>query len=167
MGGIGEQLRRARQEKGLTLHEVEEATKIRLKYLNALEEEAFDELPGRVYAIGFLRNYARYLGLDAEELVRQLKEIVPLPQEEPLRGFTPGHELTVSRRRWQRLLIAGLVILALIGFNKIYYLTRSLDQPPAPSQPPYNSSPVEPLKPPGSREVPPSPAESSRVAGVK
>ncbi|MDD2497271.1 MAG: DUF4115 domain-containing protein [Desulfitobacteriaceae bacterium] len=74
MSQIGEELVRARLERGLSLHDVEEATKIRAKYLTALEEEEFDSLPGRVYVIGFLRTYGKFLGLDDEMLVSEYKE---------------------------------------------------------------------------------------------
>jgi cytoskeleton protein RodZ len=74
MSQIGEELERARLERGLSLHDVEDATKIRVKYLAALEGEDFDSLPGRVYVIGFLRTYGKFLGLDDEMLVSQYKE---------------------------------------------------------------------------------------------
>jgi len=73
MGQIGEELRLHRESKGISLREVEEATKIRMKYLIALEADDYDALPGKVYVIGFLRTYARYLGMNDEELVNSLK----------------------------------------------------------------------------------------------
>jgi cytoskeleton protein RodZ len=66
---IGDLLRTERENRGLTLLDAENDTKIRVKYLNALEAENFAEIPGEVYLLGFLRNYARYLELDADELV--------------------------------------------------------------------------------------------------
>lgn len=71
---IGNILRQARLSKGLTMDQIEEETKIRAKYLDALENEQFDLLPGKVYVIAFMRNYAKYLGLDDEELVRMYKD---------------------------------------------------------------------------------------------
>jgi cytoskeletal protein RodZ len=64
MGELGDLLRKTREEKGLSLEQVEEAIKIRHAYLQALEEEAFDRLPAAVYVKGFLKNYALFLGLD-------------------------------------------------------------------------------------------------------
>ncbi|WP_424658893.1 helix-turn-helix domain-containing protein [Desulfofundulus sp.] len=75
-------LREARHARGLSLEQVEAETKIRRKYLEALEEEAFDVLPGRVYVRGFLRNYARFLGLDAGALVARVDEMLS-PEEVP------------------------------------------------------------------------------------
>jgi cytoskeletal protein RodZ len=68
--GIGERLRTARQALGLSLEEVETATRIRLSYLDALEREAFTELPNPAYVKGFLRSYAAHLGIPAAELLQ-------------------------------------------------------------------------------------------------
>lgn len=73
MGRIGETLKNAREAKNLTLRDVEAATKIRLKYLEALESEDYSQLPGQVYAIGFLKSYAKFLGLDDSALVAEYK----------------------------------------------------------------------------------------------
>jgi cytoskeletal protein RodZ len=72
MGDLGDLLRRTREEKGLSLDQVVEAIRIRKEFLQALEEEDFDRLPAAVYVKGFLRNYATFLGLDAQEILRQL-----------------------------------------------------------------------------------------------
>jgi hypothetical protein len=63
---IGYSLRSARERQGIGLPEAELATKIRAKYIRALEEEDFEALPADTYARGFLRTYADYLGLDGE-----------------------------------------------------------------------------------------------------
>src|SRR5213078_1934958 len=63
---IGNSLREARHRQQLELSEVEQATKIRARYLRALEEEAFDVLPAQTYVKGFLRTYADWLGLDGQ-----------------------------------------------------------------------------------------------------
>jgi len=68
MGQLGELLKETRQNKEVSLEEVEQELKIRRKYLQALEEEDFSIMPPEVYVKGFLRNYAIYLGLDPEEV---------------------------------------------------------------------------------------------------
>lgn len=73
MNNIYQQLRKAREAKGLELKEIEEVTKIRSRYLQALEEGDYCVLPGGVYTVGFLRSYARYLELDAESLVNTFR----------------------------------------------------------------------------------------------
>jgi len=74
MGKLGELLRETRQEKRASLAEVEKATKIRQKYLEALEEGDHTKLPGEAFVRGFLRNYALYLGLDPDEVMALYKE---------------------------------------------------------------------------------------------
>ena len=61
---IGSTLREARVRRKLTLQQAEEDTKIRVKYLQAMENEDFDLMPGQAYIKGFLQTYAQYLGLD-------------------------------------------------------------------------------------------------------
>ncbi len=66
---IGETLRKAREARGLSLENVAELTKINIKYIKAIENDSFDALPGGIYTRGFLRSYARLLGLDPKELL--------------------------------------------------------------------------------------------------
>ncbi len=66
--GIGATLREARNRRKIDLSEVEAATKIRLRYLRAMENEEWDLLPGGSYPRGFIRTYASFLGLDGERL---------------------------------------------------------------------------------------------------
>lgn len=73
---VGQALREARLERGIELTEVERVTKIRVKFLRAMEEDRWEELPAPAYARGFLQTYARYLDLDDEALVEQYRETV-------------------------------------------------------------------------------------------
>ena len=84
---IGNSLREARLRQGLDFPEVEQATKIRGKYLRALEDEQFDILPGQTYVKGFLRSYAEYLGLDGQLYVDEYNSrYIPGDEETPLRA---------------------------------------------------------------------------------
>lgn len=98
---LPQRLLEARERKGVDLYRAERDTKIRAKYLGALETGEYAELPGAVYTKGFLRNYALYLGLDPEEVIRQWKHergdtvvpaepvlAVPRPLEAPRQGLT-------------------------------------------------------------------------------
>lgn len=71
---LGENLKRARMLAGYSLEDVSKVLRIRLAYLESLEAGEFDELPGSTYAVGFLRSYSAYLGLDSEEMVARLKQ---------------------------------------------------------------------------------------------
>jgi cytoskeletal protein RodZ len=81
---VGQALRKARTERGIDLSEVERATKIRVKFLEAMEEDRWDELPAPAYARGFLDIYARYLGLDQQALLDQYRESVEGESHEPI-----------------------------------------------------------------------------------
>lgn len=70
---LGEILKAARKKKELSLDQVEEETKVRAKYLKALEEERFDDLPGNVYALGFLNKYIDFLELNKSQLINLFK----------------------------------------------------------------------------------------------
>ncbi len=96
MTPIGEQLREAREQKGLDLERVAEETNIAKRYLVALEAEDFGVFPGEPYAIGFLRNYADFLGLSANDLVQTYRNMkiqeapVPIQDLIPKRGPSRG-----------------------------------------------------------------------------
>jgi hypothetical protein len=103
---IGKSLRDARDRQKLELAEVERATRIRSKYLQALEEERFDVLPGTAYVKGFLRTYADFLGLDGLRFVDEYNERFA-PAE------VPEAAPPVRIRRPRRLLSARLVAIPL------------------------------------------------------
>ncbi len=119
--GVGATLREARNRRKIDLAEVEAATKIRVRYLRAMENEEWDLLPGDAYARGFVRTYAAFLGLDAERLAEQLRRRG--------RGAGPGERLprvdprptAVGSRPRRRLpglpprLLAVLVSVALVA----------------------------------------------------
>jgi cytoskeletal protein RodZ len=89
---IGETLRKARTERGLDLSEVERATKIRAKFLEAMEADRWADLPAPVYARGFLDIYARHLGLDQRELLDQYSRTVEAEHHDQIPGsvIKPG-----------------------------------------------------------------------------
>jgi cytoskeleton protein RodZ len=110
MIAIGNTLRDARKRRGLELSDCELETRIRARYLSALEDERFDVLPEPAYARGFLRNYATFLGLDARVLVEEFNDRngtapalgdVP-PPPEPVQRRVPLPGAPVRRRRGWR-----------------------------------------------------------------
>ena len=107
---IGSSLREARVRQGLEFAEIETGTKIRGKYLHALEDEHFDVLPGETYIKGFLRTYAEYLGLDGQLYVDEFNSRYVAPEEiQPIRARRTAH--TRSHRRVQ----GGVLVAALVG----------------------------------------------------
>jgi Helix-turn-helix domain/Domain of unknown function (DUF4115) len=73
---LGQWLRHTREERGITLAEAQQATKIRQAFLLALEEENYNILPPPVYIRGFLKNYANFLGLDPRQIVQRFDEVM-------------------------------------------------------------------------------------------
>src|SRR2546430_15298057 len=104
---IGSSLRAARMRQELELSQAEHDTRIRAKYLRALEDERFDVLPGPAYTKGFLRTYADYLGLDAQPFVDEYNARFAREEEEP----EPPPQLRIRRRRFA--LAPWLVVAAL------------------------------------------------------
>src|SRR2546423_2044389 len=89
MAAIGERLREARMRQGLDISEAETFTKIRAKYLRALENDEFSMLPGSTYVKSFLRTYAEYLGLDAQLLVEEYRAQHEPRGEGEVQAFAP------------------------------------------------------------------------------
>jgi cytoskeleton protein RodZ len=117
---IGNSLREARERQGLGYPEIELATKIRAKYIRALEEEDFTSIPGDAYIRGFLRTYADYLGLDPDVYVDEYAsrfitswrdELPPRPEKRRIR--TRGRHL---ERRAVVLVLAGVAVVAALVF---------------------------------------------------
>ncbi|RMC46166.1 RodZ family helix-turn-helix domain-containing protein [Lactobacillus sp. ESL0230] len=81
MADIGDKLRSAREAKGLSIEDVEKATKIQGRYLTAIEQNDFDKLPGDFYVRAFIRQYAQVVGLDGKELLNEYHQ--EIPQAEP------------------------------------------------------------------------------------
>lgn len=77
MADIGEKLRNAREEKGLTIADIEKATKIQSRYLTAIEQNDFEKLPGDFYVRAFIRQYAQIVGLDGKELLSEYHQDIP------------------------------------------------------------------------------------------
>lgn len=121
MDEIGRVLKQTRSRLGLTLEEAERSTRIRARYLDALERGELEALPSQVQARGFLRNYAEYLGLDHHALLKRYNESVSAPRTRPLRR-TPLQEATtrpsvaVRRRRISSdLIIAALITVSVLA----------------------------------------------------
>ena len=79
---FGSYLKHERELRGVQLEEISGATKIHIRFLKALEENSFDELPGEVFIKGYIRSYANIIGSDVEELLNIYKESVEIQRNE-------------------------------------------------------------------------------------
>jgi len=125
---LGEKLKAAREERGLSFEYVGRETNISAKYLEALEREDFSGFPGEPYLLGFLKNYGEYLGLNTDELLsiyRSLKlQEQPVPVEQLLKGPSPLPKIIG---------IAAIVIAVLgLGAGAYYFISRLPKKDPAP-----------------------------------
>ena len=137
---VGQDLRAARLRRGDDLATVSKVLKIRKDHLEALEEDRLDALPGRTYAVGFVRSYADYLGLDTAQCVERYKAEIAGRSDS---NGTP--QVTVIDEDEHRRLPQGWKIIATVGvllmLYGIYYLISSASSmfsqpatPPPPSQ---------------------------------
>ncbi len=108
MPEIGPTLRETRMRQRLDITQVEAATKIRAKYLRALENEEWDQLPGPTFVRTFLRTYGDYLGLDSKMLVEEYKQRFQRPTPQELLPFSPR---TAGRRQRRAFAIPPFVII--------------------------------------------------------
>jgi cytoskeleton protein RodZ len=121
MADIGNTLREARIRKGLTIRDVETVTKIRAKYLEALEQDDFSVLPGPTYVSGFLRNYASYLKIDGDALLEEYRRSHEPRREESsvLRVEPSKHSrsrgMAERQKRKTRRLQRGYVLLGILA----------------------------------------------------
>lgn len=144
--GIGERLRSARQALGLSLEEIENVTRIRRSFLVALEQEAFDLLPGPAYVRGFLRTYAAYLGIPSAELL----DLYPTPSVGTKAGAIAPREFPVEVRitpatrlaPGRRVLVGagilvglGVVALGVVLYEQVRQFAETPVSPPGPAAP--------------------------------
>lgn len=131
---LPDRLAMARERKGVDLIRAERDTKIRVRYLSALEQGDYRDLPGAVYTKGFLRNYAIYLGLDPEDVLRQWRRergdqaspepqiVPPRPIEEPSRPLRFSPSVVVAA-----LLTAGVVLFFVYLSSQLLRYSRPPD----------------------------------------
>jgi transcriptional regulator with XRE-family HTH domain len=138
---IGEALRSAREAQGKSVEDAAAATRIRSSYLEALEQEHFEQLGGNVYAKGFLRSYARFLGVDPDPLLdayrAQERPDAPLFEHAPtaIRGGR------ASGRRGQTWLAVAIVCVSIILVVSLWSLLRPAPDPTN-AQPPFAPEPA-------------------------
>jgi cytoskeleton protein RodZ len=136
---IGNSLREARYRQQLELSDVELATKIRGRYLQALEEENFDALPAQTYVKGFLRTYADYLGLDGQLYVDEYNSRYAVGEDEPREPVVARRSSTVHQRhrRLERrgvlLALGGIAVVCAFFIAAFKFSSGNDNNPPIPN----------------------------------
>ena len=139
MPDIGDQLRETRMRNRIDITEVEAATKIRAKYLRALENEEWDLLPGPTFVKTFLRTYADYLGIDGKLLVEEYKLRHEPLEAGDLHPIRPGTQRGNGRRREPgpaipRWAVVGIVLLLILGALSLIGQSSDDDDPQSADQ---------------------------------
>ncbi|MTD33582.1 helix-turn-helix domain-containing protein [Paludibacterium denitrificans] len=100
--GVGFLLKQAREAAGVSLADVAARLKLSMRQLEAIEADDFQSLPGPIFVRGFVRNYARFLALDSEPLMRRLEQQMPVAAQETVADVPQhvGKNLRARRRGW-------------------------------------------------------------------
>jgi cytoskeleton protein RodZ len=117
---IGNTLREARVRRNLTLQQVEEDIKIRVKYVQAMENEDWDVMPGVTYVKGFLRTYSTYLGLDPDVIIGEFRSRGMVPSQEHHEPFSGSSVIGKPHSHRGRNTIVIVAVLCLIAIAAIY-----------------------------------------------
>jgi transcriptional regulator with XRE-family HTH domain len=125
LGELGQLLREGRENKGLSLAEVEEDTRIRQAQIQALEEEDYGKLPSGIYLKGLLRNYAQYLGLDLTEVMRlygaEDTESRTTPVPVVAEGFEPPKGMAITSWLFIDLFLGILIVASAVVVGSLAY----------------------------------------------
>ncbi len=114
---IGEMLGEARERQRISLHQAEQATRIKREFLDAMERDDFGALPGTTYAKGFLKTYSRFLGLDPQTVIAAYREQAP---QERLVSTAPAVQPIRHPRPITTTMLAILFMLILAGAFSLY-----------------------------------------------
>ncbi len=163
---VGQDLRAARMRRGDDLATVSRALKIRKDHLSAVEEDDLESLPGKTYAVGFVRAYAAYLGLDAVLMVERFKQEIS-GRQDAHQSSAPSIDDEEGRwlpQGWR--IVAGIVVLVL-AYGAWHLLGPGPSQTPVPSPP--SLAPAKPVPkpapaPPAQTQSLPSPAPAQNPA---
>lgn len=168
MASFGENLRREREMRGVALEEISASTKISVRFLNCLEMEDFEKLPGGIFTRSFIRTYAKYLGLDEERVLAEYQLVA-----KPKSDFDPTR-LTASRADTRQRASRGpvvavlLAILLLTGGYAVYRYTRHISEATGGALKPVPATPAPAAAPAGTNETataaPPASSETATAA---
>jgi len=125
MASFGENLRREREMRGVTLQEISAATKISVRFLQALEKEDFGQIPGGIFTRSFIRAYAKYLGLDEEHVLAEYHLVVPAKSDLDISRIAAGRPEPERAGPRGRLLAVFVATVLLTGGYLLYRYSRA------------------------------------------
>ncbi|HET9178702.1 MAG TPA: helix-turn-helix domain-containing protein [Terriglobia bacterium] len=132
MGSFGENLKREREMRGITLEEISAATKISVRFLKSIETDEFSALPGGIFRRSFVRAYARYLGLDEDPLIEEYQMAAKTRADVDLSRFSPPNvhsrpEPPTRHTLWAVVIVVILLVLGVALWRRSH---RPLQAPP-------------------------------------
>lgn len=152
MQDLGRYLKEARERKGMTLKELQEATKIRTRYLEAIEQGDFSVILGEVYLKGFLKAYAEQVGLDPQEVIDRYTAVKRKIAEEKEAIAAEREARMEAARRARRAALVRKGALAALGFLVVLVVALYVMRPasvPQPPEPAVSQGPASSLGDPG------------------
>ena len=120
---FGSYIKHERELRGVPLEEISRITKIHIRYLQALEDNRFDELPSEVFIKGYIRSYANIIGSDVDEMLNSYEESIGNKLIE--KGPNSKSKSTNTVKKYLGFVLAGLSILALLFFTKFIILDKN------------------------------------------
>jgi hypothetical protein len=144
---IGNSLREARLRRGVEFAQAEQATKIRGKYLRAIEDEQFDVLPSDTYVKGFLRTYAEYLGLDGQLYVDEYSSRFVIGEDDVRPRRSPSRAERSNRRLETTLVLGALLAISIVTVVLISAWGSPSHHSPPPARTPATARKVVPATP--------------------
>ncbi len=164
MATLGQQLKYSREEKGISLHQIADTTHIGVRFLQAIENDTYDILPGGVFNRAFVRKFAKQVGLDEEQAIKLYEEQLEEQGGEPERRYQYGiedFEARPSSGNGLLLSFVALLVLVALAYAAYQYFTPMVsDQKPDGSVNASTPAPVETPTPDASSSPSGSPAVS-------
>ncbi len=138
MASLGQELKRERELRGISLEEISESTKINLRFLQALEEDKLEAMPSKFFIKALLRTYAKFLGLEEHSVLNKyheasiLQEQIVQTEEQTLRS---EEKTSKKGKKWVTTLIMGACLLILVGWFYFFAPKKRTSTPSAETKP--------------------------------
>jgi cytoskeletal protein RodZ len=170
MPSFGEELRQAREERGVSLRQISDATHIGIRFLQAIESDNYAILPGGIFNRSFVKSYARYIGIDEEQALarynQQLEDQGGEPPRVPASRFEGIEEDEPSSWGSISLIILILIILGLGGYGAWRYFRGNAAKANESANPPAQSEATAGVPSPAAIETPPPSVSPAAAAAL-
>jgi transcriptional regulator with XRE-family HTH domain len=144
MASIGQELRRERELRSISLKEIADQTKINIRFLRALEEDRLDMMPEKFFTRGIIRSYAKYLGLDEQSILNTYLESLQAEGEGQAEKKGKAEDVESTRKKNILFIISLIIVIIVAAVIILYFVFQKKEtSPPKPSQPVQTQVPRE------------------------